>query len=157
MRSSEAAIGAGRPEKLSERERATLRALADTLVPSLAVNPDPDGFYGRKASDLGVDADVARIVEAYLSPDRRSGFRQLLRTVDSPGWNLLLSGRPPRFSDVDDVRRERYLLGCTRRQLGIQQQRFQALKRLVVFLAEAKVLEDGRKPNWRRIAYDGPN
>src|SRR2546425_12277042 len=157
MRSSEAAIGAERPEELSQRERATLRALADTLVPSLAVNPDPDGFYGRKASDLGVDADVARIVEAYLSPDRRSGFRQLLRTVDSPGWNLLLSGRPHRFSDLDDVGREPYLVAWARSHLGIKQQGFQAVKRLVVFLAYAKAIEDGRNPNWRGIGYEGPN
>src|SRR3989442_8929519 len=157
MRSSEAAIGAERPEKLSQRERATLRALADTLVPSLAVNPDPDGFYGRKASDLGVDADVARIVEAYLSPDRRSGFRRLLRTVESPGWNLLLSGGPHRFSDLDDVNRERYLLAWSRSRLGVKRQGFQAVKRLVVFLAYAKAVEDGRNPNWRGIGYDGPN
>jgi len=155
--SSEAAIGAGRPEILSQRERATLRALADTLVPSLAANPDPDGFYGRKASDLGVDADVARIVEAYLSPDRRSGFRRLLRTVESPGWNLLLSGHPHRFSDLDDVERERYLLYWSRSRLGVKRQGFQAVKRLVVFLAYAKAVEDGRNPNWRGIGYDGPN
>ena len=119
MRSSEAAIGAERPEKLSQRERATLRAIADTLVPSLAVNPDPDGFYGRKASDLGVDPDVARIVEAYPSPDRRSSFRRLLRTVESPRWNLLLSGHPRRFSDLDDAERERSLLAWSRSRLGI--------------------------------------
>ena len=157
MPSSEAAIGAGRPEILSQRERTTLRALADTLVPSLAANPDPDGFYGRKASDLGVDADVARIVEAYLSPDRRSGFRRLLRTVESPGWNLLLSGHPHRFSDLDDVERERYLLYWSRSRFGVKRQGFQAVKRLVVFLAYAKAVEDGRNPNWRGIGYDGPN
>src|SRR3989442_6275599 len=157
MRSSEAAIGAGRPEKLSQRERATLRALADTLVPSLAVNPDHDGFYGRKASDLGVDVDVARIVEAFLSPDRRSGFRRVLQTVASPGLNRLLSGHPHRFSDLDDVNRERYLLAWSRSRLRIKRQGFQAVKRLVVFLAYAKALEDGRNPNWRGIGYDGPN
>ena len=157
MRSSEAAIGAERPAKLSQPERATLRALADTLVPSLAVNPDPDGFYGRKASDLGVDPDVARIVEAYLSPDRRSSFRRLLRTVESPGWNLLLSGHPHRFSDLDDAERERYLLAWSRSRFGIKRQGFQAVKRLVVFLAYAKAFEDGRNPNWRGTGYEGPD
>ena len=54
MRSSEAAIGAERPEKLSERERATLRALADTLVPSLAVNPDRVGRLGVRENAVGL-------------------------------------------------------------------------------------------------------
>ena len=54
LRSSEAAIGAERPEKLSERERATLRALADTLVPSLAVNPDRVGRLGVRENAVGL-------------------------------------------------------------------------------------------------------
>ncbi len=121
------------------------------------MSPDPDGFYRRKASDLGVDADVRRIVETYLSPDRRSGFRRLLRTVESPWWNLLLSGRPRCFSALDDVERERYLVEWSRSRLGIKRQGFQAVKRLVLFLAYAKAADDGRNPNWRTVGYDAPN
>ncbi len=120
------------------------------------MDPDPDGFYGRKASDLGVDADVARIIEAYLSPEQRSDFRRLLRTVETPWMNLLLSGRPDRFSALDDVDRERYLLGWAHSRLPIKRQGFHAVKRLVVFLAYAKALGDGRNPNWPAIGYDGP-
>ena len=143
-------------ETLSPRERDTLRVLADTLVPSLAASPDPDGFYGRKASDLAVDEDVARIIERYLSPEQRADFRRLLRTVESPMANLLLSGRPTRFSTESEAKRERFLLGWAHSRLGIKRQGFHAVKRLVLFLTYAKALDGGVNPNWPSIGYTGP-
>jgi len=130
--------------------------LADTLVPSLAVSPDPDGFYGRKASDLAVEEDVARIIERYLSPKQRADFRRLLRTVESPIANLLLSARPKRFSTESEAKRERFLLGWAHSRLGIKRQGFQAVKRLVLFLTYAKALDGGVNPNWPSIGYAGP-
>src|SRR5207249_10196045 len=79
---------------LSPQERSTLRRLADAFVPSVPVESDPDGFYGRRASDLAIDDDVARIIESYLSPDQRADFRRLLRTIDGPGANLPPPCRP---------------------------------------------------------------
>src|SRR5207245_5982426 len=124
-------------ETLSSKERHTLRVLADTLVPSLAASPDPDGFYGRRASDLAVDEDVARIIERYLSPEQRADFRRLLRTVESPMANLLLSGRPKRFSAEGEAKRERFLLGWAHSRLGITRQGCQAVKRLGLFVSYA--------------------
>ena len=51
MGSGEEAAGA-----LSDAQRATLTAICDTVVPSLARDRDPEGLWARKASDLGVDA-----------------------------------------------------------------------------------------------------
>src|SRR5437867_5982549 len=144
-------------ETLSSKERHTLRVLADTLVPSIAVSPDPDGFYGRKASDLAVGEDVARIIERYISPEQRADFRRLLRTVESPMANLLLSRRPTRFSTQSEAKRERFLLAWAHSRLGIKRQGFQAVKRLVLFLTYAKGLESGVNPNWPSIGYAGPH
>src|SRR5436309_5214960 len=143
-------------ETLSSKERHTLRMLADTLVPSIAVSPDPDGFYGRKASDLAVGEDVARIIERYISPEQRADFRRLLRTVESPMANLLLSRRPTRFSTQSEAKRERFLLAWAHSRLGIKRQGFQAVKRLVLFLTYARVLDGGVNPNWPSIGYAGP-
>src|SRR2546428_13176955 len=99
-------------ETLSSKERHTLRVLADTLVPSLAASPDPDGFYGRRASDLAVAEDVARIIERSLSPEQRATFSRWLRTAESPMANLLLSGSPTRFSPGGEANREGFPLGC---------------------------------------------
>src|SRR5438128_8735723 len=134
-------------ETLSSKERPTLRMLADTFVASSVVSPDPDGFYGRKASDLAVDEDVARIIERYLSPDQRADFRRLLRTIESPMANMLLSGRPARFSTESEAKRERFLLGWAHSRLGINRQGFLAVTRVVLFLTYAKGLHDGVDPN----------
>jgi len=143
-------------ETLSTQERATLRLLADTLVPSLALEPDPDGFYARRASDLAVEGDVARIIERYVSPQQRADFRRLLRTIESRLANLLLSGSPRRFSSESQAERERFLLGWAHSRLGVKRRAFQAMKRLVLFLTYAKALDHGVNPNWPSIGYDGP-
>ena len=143
-------------ETLSTRESATLRLLADTLVPSLAVEPDSDGFYARRASDLAVDGDVARIIERYVSPQQRADFRRLLRTIESRGANLLLSGSPHRFSSESQAERERFLLGWAHSRFGVKRRGFQAVKRLVLFLTYAKAVDHGVNPNWPSIGYDGP-
>ena len=143
-------------ETLSTRESATLRLLADTLVPSLAVEPDSDGFYARRASDLAVDGDVARIIERYVSPQQRADFRRLLRTIESRGANLLLSGSPRRFSSESQAERERFLLGWAHSRFGVKRRGFQAVKRLVLFLTYAKAVDHGVNPNWPSIGYDGP-
>jgi len=143
-------------ETLSTRESATLRLLADTLVPSLAVEPDSDGFYARRASDLAVDGDVARIIERYVSPQQRADFRRLLRTIESRWANLLLSGSPRRFSSESQAERERFLLGWAHSRFGVKRRGFQAVKRLVLFLTYAKAVDHGVNPNWPSIGYDGP-
>jgi len=120
------------------------------------VESDPDGFYGRRARDLAIDDDVARIIERYVSPDQRADFRRLLRTIESPWANLLLSGRPHRFSSGSDAERERFLLGWAHSRLRIKRQGFHAAKRLVLFLTYAKALESGVNPNWPSIGYAAP-
>ncbi|MGI0148110.1 MAG: gluconate 2-dehydrogenase subunit 3 family protein, partial [Thermoplasmata archaeon] len=150
-------MGTEHAAALTPDERRTLRLVADTLVPDLAVSPDPDGFFQRAASDLGVDADVARIIDSYVSPTQREDFRRLLRTLESPFLNLLLAAVPRSFSSMAPAARERYLLGWARSRLPVKRRGFQAVKRLVLFLAYSKPLGDGRNPNWPIVGYDGPD
>src|SRR2546428_8791243 len=70
--------------------------------------------------------------------------------------NLLLSGTPRRFSTESEANRERFLLGWAHSRLGIKRQGFHAVKRLVLFLTYAKVLDGGVNPNWPSIGYAGP-
>src|SRR2546422_4833703 len=110
----------------------------------------------RRTTFFAIDDDVARIIERYVSPDQRADFRRLLRTIESPWANLLLSGRPHRFSSGTQAERERFLLAWAHSRLGIKRQGFQAVKRLVLFLTYAKVLESGVNPNWPSIGYAAP-
>src|SRR2546428_5212489 len=70
--------------------------------------------------------------------------------------NLLLSGTPRRFSTESEANRERFLLGWAHSRLGIKRQGFHAVKRLVLFLTYAKLLDGGVNPNWPSIGYAGP-
>ncbi|HEX9341652.1 MAG TPA: GMC family oxidoreductase [Thermoplasmata archaeon] len=141
----------------SPAERRTLRLVADALVPSLDVPPDPDGFYRRSASDLGVDSDVAQIIESYVTPDQRHDFRRFLRTLENPALNALLTGTPRSFSSMSPEDRERYLLGWARSRLPVKRRGFHAVKRLVLFLTYGKALADGGNPNWPSVGYAAPD
>lgn len=145
------------PDLLDPRSLIGLRALCDTLVPSLQVENNPGGFYGRRATDLGVDADVVRIVASYLSPDQRRDFLRFVRAVESPLWNFLLTGRPGRLSHMAADDRERYILGWSNSRLAVRRRAFHALKRLVLFLFYAKALPSGYNPSWPVVGYDGPD
>jgi len=143
--------------RLAPSERASLRLLADALVPSLDVPDDPDGFFARKATDFEVDEDVARIIESYVSPKDRADFRRLLRTIESPALNLLLSGRPRAFAAMGSAEREGYLRGWAHSRLAVKRRGFHAIKRLILFLNYAKTSPSGRNPNWSAIGYDAPS
>ncbi len=138
-------------------ERQTLRLLCDTLVPRVSGIPDPDGLLARSATDLRVDEDIIQIVGNYLAPDQRADFHRLLRSVENPLLNLLLSGRPSRFSRLPEDARERYLLGWGQSRLAVKRQGFHAIKRLTEFLFYAKLLDGRRNPNWPALGYDGPD
>ncbi len=140
--------------QLSASERETLRLLADTIVPRTG---DPQEPLGGAASDLSVDALMAQAIQDYQPPDVQKQFLQLLRAVESPGLNLVLTGRPVRFRNLPPSERERYLIGWARSRLGIKRRGFHAIKRLACFLYYT-ALPDGRtNPNWREIGYVPPD
>src|SRR5436309_2047950 len=109
---------------LSNSERVTLRLLADTIVPRTG---DPSEPLGASASDLGVDALVEKAIVEYLPLDVQRQFRQLLRAVESPALNFLLTGRPIRFGGLTPERREAYVLAWARSRLGIKRRGFHGI------------------------------
>ncbi len=136
---------AGESLELSPGERETLRLLADTIVPRTG---DPREPLGGSASDLGVDALMAQSIRDYQPPDVQRQFRLLLRAVESPWMNLVLTGRPVRYRNLSPEAREQYLLAWTRSRLGLKRRGFHAVKRLAGFLYFAALGEDGRNRNW---------
>jgi len=150
-------MAGGIEDRLTAEDRRTLEVLCDTLVPRLKVEPDPHGLYERTATDLGIHEDVERIITSYVTPDQRKDFLRLLRTIESPLLNLILCGRPCRFTGMREDLRERYLLGWARSPLAIKRKGFHAIKRLVLFLTYAKTLADGLNPNWPAIGYEPPS
>src|SRR5436309_5924980 len=143
-----------RSMEFSEAERATLRLLADTIVPRTG---DPAEPLGASASDLGVDALAAQAIRDYQPPDVQRQFLQLLGAVENPAVNLLLTGRPARFSSLTPEGREAYLLAWSRSRVPVKRRVFHSVQRLIVFLYYASLTGEGRNPAWPAIGYEPPD
>jgi choline dehydrogenase-like flavoprotein len=63
---------------LTGTQRAVLRELCNTFVPAISVRHDPTGFWGRTASDLGVDDIIGNAVLGNLPPGLRQPLVDLL-------------------------------------------------------------------------------
>lgn len=72
--------------ELNETQRAVLRALCDTFVPSIKVSDDPIGFWSRTASDLGVDCVLARTLKEDVPAKLRNGLVGLLDGLAAKGF-----------------------------------------------------------------------
>src|SRR5947209_9738027 len=64
--------------ELSQTQSAVLRALCNTFVPALKVANDPIGFWGRSASDMGVDVVIAQQILPALPEPLRAGLLGIL-------------------------------------------------------------------------------
>jgi choline dehydrogenase-like flavoprotein len=138
--------------ELSGSERRVLTALCDALFPGVEGGSD---FYGRTAHDIGVDGLLADAVEHSLQPANARAFRRILAVVDSPLYNLILSGKPSPFTSLTPERRETYLQAWRDSPVALKRTAFQALKRLALFLAYASMDAEGSNPNWEAIGYPG--
>ncbi len=134
-------------------ESSSLRALLDTLLPG-----GPADGHGRaypSATTAGLDEQILRLV-AGLSATEQAQFASLLRALDSRLANLLLTGRPVRFSTLGPAARERYLLGWATSRLALKRKGFHAIKRLAGRQYFAGPLQGAPHPLWDRIHYEVP-
>jgi choline dehydrogenase-like flavoprotein len=132
------------PAVLSEAQRATLRALCDTIVPSIAHDPDPTGFWARSATDVGADEAIAQAMDL-MPDDQVEGLGQLLDALAMQG-----------FLDASQLSREQLLLNL---QLASRDAAFGvgALTALSLFFTYGLVDEaTGQNPNWKQFGYPGP-
>jgi choline dehydrogenase-like flavoprotein len=124
----------------SERELATLAALAETFV-------------------RGAATRRARLAAAAIDTLDRAQSRQLrlvLRLLESPPANLALGAGPIAFGGMDVATRERYLRGWAGSRLALRRSGFQAFKKLLCFLAYADPGEGTGNPLWEAIGYQPP-
>jgi choline dehydrogenase-like flavoprotein len=138
--------------ELTQAERAVLRSVCDTIFPAL---DDPSPFYRRSAANLSVDSMLADAIEHSLQPGNARDFHRVLSVFESPLYNLLLSGRPVKFSGLGPTAKEAYLKSWRDSSVALKRTAFQALKRLTLFLTYASVDAKGSNPNWEAIGYPG--
>ncbi|HEX6714477.1 MAG TPA: FAD-dependent oxidoreductase [Thermoleophilaceae bacterium] len=129
---------------LSEARRDALRAFCDTIVPSVQRPDDPDGFWGRKASDLAIDQGVEQIVVT-LPPELQDGLGQLLDALTEQS-----------FAALSQQSREQLLMNVSMANADAAQG-VAALTGMTLFLYYgAPDPQTGQNPNWQTLGYPGP-
>ena len=128
-----------------EQRQATLRALADTVIPSIARDDDPDGFWARSATDLGVDVVAGEFI-ANLPDAQRIGLGMLLDALGGLGL----------ATTDDQMAREQIVRGvaASSPEAGVG---MSSLVSLIQFLHYgAPDPATGRNANWDVFGYPGP-
>jgi choline dehydrogenase-like flavoprotein len=129
---------------LSEARRDVLRAFCDTIVPSVERPVDPDGFWGRKATDLAIDQAVEQLLLT-LPPELQEGLGQLLDALAQQSFGQL--SQPSRECVLSNVS-----LADADAAQGVA-----ALTGMTLFLYYgAPDPQTGQNPNWQTLGYPGP-
>jgi choline dehydrogenase-like flavoprotein len=131
-------------EWMTAERRETLRALCDTVVPSIERAEDPHGFWARSASDVGADAAIVDYLTA-MPDEQREGLLGLIDALDGLG----IAQSSPRSRE--QLLTTAALLG-PQATVGVG-----ALIGLTLFLTYS--LPDpatGQNPMWKQFGYPGP-
>ena len=122
----------------SDRELAILTAVAETFV------------RGGSAERATLAAET---LSAVTDPAQLRQLRLVLRAMDSPAANLVLTGRPTAFTAMSDDARERYLLGWATSRIPQRRAAVGAFRKLLTFLAYADPGGAVPEPHVARVGY----
>ena len=96
---------------LSQRQRAALAAICDTLVPSVPREDDPHGFFGASHEGTDLVPRVERLIGLLEDPLDSMRLRLFLTALGTGGGNLLTSGSFRSLQAMDLAAREAVLRG----------------------------------------------
>lgn len=125
--------------RFSPDEIRTLAALAETFVP---------GIDATQIGDLAAQA----LVRA-ADPAQVRQLRLVLRLLEQPLANLVTAGRAAGLSDMSLPDRERLLLRWAHSSIALKRSGFQALRKLLSFLAYAAPAANGPNPRLEAMGY----
>jgi choline dehydrogenase-like flavoprotein len=143
---------------LAPAEMRTLEAVCEALLPPTpppAGENDPDGYYARSATDLGVATMIAEAL-SQQSLETRAQFKQLLGLMGKPLFGVLVMGRARRFDRMSLSARASALRKMRDSSLPALRQGFQGLKRLTGFIYFGAPIADDPNPNWSTLSYPTP-
>ncbi len=133
-------------QALGEAERKVLAAVCDTVVPPIEREPDPDGFWGRSATGMGIHLGVEELINGIPDETLRAGLAQLLDAVGAQG--IL---RSPSQESREQILRNIALSG-PEPAAGIA-----ALIGMTLFITYgAPDASTGQNVNWKTLEYPGP-
>jgi choline dehydrogenase-like flavoprotein len=133
---------------LHDVQRQTLEAVCDTVVPSVAPDPEDDttlaAYLARSASELAVAEQIEGLMGQAMPPEQIQGFADLLDGLAQHDFaQLPLEARTQILHDVAASSHEA--------RLGVL-----ALRNLTFLFFYGLVDDNGRNPNWEAIGYPGP-
>jgi choline dehydrogenase-like flavoprotein len=131
---------------LSDSQKAALAAFCDTIVPRIERADDPDGFWARTATDIGVERGVEDLLGQIPDEAIRAGLAELLDGLYDQG----LPSAPSQASREQLIRNLTYF--SAEAAAGVS-----ALAGMTLFLTYgAPDPATGLNPNWRVFGYRGP-
>lgn len=140
---------------LTDTEFEILAAVCDCLAP--AIEGEPRGFFGVRASELKVAEGVAGAIAGAGRRSERLNFRLALRLIENPIANAVLARTAQRFTRMTLGERERVLQRWASSRVGLLRKAFQTLKRLALFHQYSLIPEGAAaNPNWQPMEYPGP-
>jgi choline dehydrogenase-like flavoprotein len=131
---------------LNDERRAVLRAVCDTVYPCIERDDDPDGFFARSASDMGLPEAVEDLIEQIPDETIRGGLEQLIDVLGQQGFLRMPS------QDSREQLLRNLALASPDAAAGVS-----ALAGMTLFLAYgAPDPETGLNQNWKTFGYPGP-
>jgi choline dehydrogenase-like flavoprotein len=131
---------------LSEVERKVLAAICDTVVPAIEREPDPEGFWGRSATGMGINLGVEQLIDGIPDEVLRAGLAQLIDAIGAQG--IL---RAPSQESREQILRNVSLSG-PEAAAGVA-----ALIGMTLFITYgAPDAATGQNVNWGVLQYPGP-
>jgi len=137
-------------------EQQVLDAICQTLLPEL------EAGFGEHADLFHLDAGQLHVADALRQsltqhePRQRRRLEGLLRLLERPLWNFLLTGWPRAFTRLGQADRERFLSGLAVSRWAGLRSAFQALKRLAVFHFYTRREAGRANPTWEALSYRPP-
>ncbi len=130
--------------EMTDLQRHTLRTVCDTVVPSIPRTDDPDGFFARRATDVGADQALASTLDV-MPPEQAEGMLALLDALAEQGFN-----------EMSQLSREQVFTNISLASLeaagGIA-----ALIGLTLLFTYGNVdPATGKNPAWAAFGYPGP-
>jgi choline dehydrogenase-like flavoprotein len=131
---------------VTDDQRAVLRAVCDTVYPRVERADDPDGFWARSASEMGLPEAVEDLIGQIPDETIRGGLEQLLGVLGQQGFV-----RAPSQLSREQLLRN-ISLASADAAAGVS-----AIAGMTLFLAYgAPDPQTGQNPNWRTFGYPGP-
>ena len=131
---------------LNDVERTVLASICDTVVPPIEREPDPDGFWARSATEMGINQGVELLIDGIPDEELRAGLAQLIDAIGAQG--IL---RAPSQESREQILRNISLSG-PEAAAGVA-----ALVGMTLFIGYgAPDAATGQNVNWGVLGYPGP-